>query len=210
MRRKPNKLTNVSHDLGYIPITGFAHATDYEKPQKVHEFSSNSSFMTPQVLETESATSQAESTQKSPEIKSVWTQTPISMEPKRPEQSPNNLKSLGTPQSPIKSPLNKENSGKSKVLLKGRSELPKNLALAKAPNIRQLSNLCSNYVASSAKIFPNKSSTNKTKAGKPHSTTATTNNNSMTLTDKIKSPLNEETIFTFSSVFRIFETFCFQ
>ena len=68
--------------------------------------------MTPQVLETESATSQAESTQKSPEIGSVWTQTPISKRPKKPEQSPNNLKSLGIPQSPIKSPLNKEHSGK--------------------------------------------------------------------------------------------------
>ena len=193
MRRKRKKPTNVSHDLGYIPIPGFAHATDYEKPQKVHESSSNSSFMTPQVLEIESATSQAESTQKSPEIGSVWTQTPISKEPKRPEQSPNNLKSLGIPQSPIKSPL-KKGTGKSKVLLKGRSELPKNLASAKAPNVRQLSNSCSNYVASSAQKCPDKSSTNKTKTGKPHSTTATTNNNSMTQTGKIKSPLNEETI----------------
>ena len=194
MRHNRNKPINVSHDLRYIPSPSFAHATSSEKPQKISKSDSNSSVMTAQVLETESATSQAESTQKSPEIGSVWTQTPISKEPKRPEQSPNNLKSFGTPQSPIKSPLNKEKSGKSKVLLKGRSELPKNLASAKAPNIRQLSNSCSNYVASSAQKCPDRSSTNKTETGKPQNTTATQNNNSMAQTGKIKSPLNEETI----------------
>ena len=119
--------------------------------------------MEPQVLETESGTSQTESTQKSLDIGSVWTQIPIFKKPIRPEQSPNNLKSLGIPQSPINSPLNKESSSKSKVPLKGHSELPKNLASAKAPNIRQLSNSYSNYVASSALKFPNSYSTNKKK-----------------------------------------------
>ena len=154
MRRNSTKpiSTDVSHDLGYVPYSSSATATSFKRPL------------------------QNTKTYKNSEI-GVWTQTPTLGKCKRPEQSPRDLKSLSITQSPSKSShlrksrklvpnvatrpianfrtpdlvslLKTRSSGKSNVPLKGHLQLPKNSAKAKAPSIRQLSNSCSNHVASS-------------------------------------------------------------